>query len=212
MPVTRPIIRASPLDSISARREAAQAPAVGVADGAGERVGGIRGGRAGELQQPLHHVLHLFLAGVAVADHRLLHLQRGVFRDWQARVDRGADRRAARLAERERRRGIDVDEDFLDGDLLRPVFADHLAQVLEDRSQAPGKVCTAGFDAAARDVNNVRAVLFDDPEPGDAQTRVDAKYPQGWTGHCPALYVRLRGPQRGDMTNAQAAFDYVLQL
>ena len=41
---------------------------------AGERVGGIRGGVAGQREQALHHVLDLFFFCVAVADHRLFDL------------------------------------------------------------------------------------------------------------------------------------------
>jgi hypothetical protein len=64
-------------------------------------------------EQALHHRLHLLLGGVAVPDHRLLHLQRGVFRHRQPGEHRGADRGAARLAERERRLRVDVDEHLL---------------------------------------------------------------------------------------------------
>jgi len=111
------------------RRDGAQSlPAVRVANGAGERVGGVRRGRTREPEQPLHHFLHLFLFRVAVADHGLLHLERRVLCDRQSRIDRGADRRAARLAERERGGGIDVDEDFLQRDLLRAVLADDFSQ------------------------------------------------------------------------------------
>ena len=60
--------------------EAAQAlAAVGVADRARQRVGRIRAGAGVEQQQALDHVLHLFLVRLAVAHHRLLDLQRGVF-------------------------------------------------------------------------------------------------------------------------------------
>ena len=45
---------------------------------------------------------------------------------------------------------------------------------------ALGQPRAAGLDAAARDVGEGRAVFFDDTEPGDAQTRIDAEYPQGW--------------------------------
>src|SRR5215471_9156985 len=167
----------------SARGEPAQAPAVSVADRAGERVRRIRGRVAGELEQALDHMLHLLLARVTVADHRLLHLQRGVFGHGQPRVDRGADRGTARLAEGERGGGIGVDEDFLDRDLLRAVLLDHLAQVREYRSKSLGQARVARLDAAARDVGDGRAVLLDDSEPGDAQTRIDAKYPQRGAGH-----------------------------
>src|SRR5439155_511954 len=73
---------------------------------------GRRVARQGE--QAPHHVLHLLFSGVAVADHRLLDLERGVLRDREAGEHRGADGRAARLPERERRLRIGVDEHYLD--------------------------------------------------------------------------------------------------
>src|SRR5262245_22988190 len=177
----------APFHAKPARRERAQAPNVSVADRARERVGRIRGGSAREAEEPLHHVLNLILARVPVADHSLLYLERRVLRDRQPRVDRGADRRAARLAERQSRCGIDAEENLLEGDLLGPVLLDHFTQVLENRFQASRKIGGARLDAAACDIGEARAVFLDDPESGDAQTRVDAKYPQGRTSHCPAL-------------------------
>ena len=132
-------------------------------------------------------MLHLLFLCVTVADHGLLDLERGVLGDGQPRVHGGADRRAARLAERERRCGIDVDEDFLQRDLMRLMLRDDFAQILQDDFQAVRQPGVTGFDATAHDVGELAAVFLDDPEPGDAQTRVDAKNPQGWTGHCPAL-------------------------
>ena len=111
-----------------------------VANGARKRVGGVCGGRAGEPEEPLHHLLHLHLLRVTVADHGLLDLERGVLGDRQARVNGSADRSASRLAERERRGGIDVDEDFLQRDLLGAVLADDFSQSREDRLQAVGQI------------------------------------------------------------------------
>src|SRR3989442_9180596 len=174
----------------SPRGDAPQAlPAVRVADGAGERVRGICGRRAGKPEQPLHHFLHLFLFGVAVADHRLLDLERRVLGDRQTRVHRGADRRAARLPQGERRCRVDVDEDLLHRDLLRLMRFDHLAQTVKDILEALRQFSSAALDAAAGYIGEPRAVFFDDPEPGDAQTRVDAKYPERGTGHCRNIIV-----------------------
>ena len=83
--------------------------------------GEAEGGRKRQREEAPHHVLHLLLGGVAVADHRLLHLQRGVLGDRQPGDHRRADRGAARLAERERRLRVDVDEHLLHRDLERPV-------------------------------------------------------------------------------------------
>ena len=48
------------------------AAAVGVADGAGQRVGRVAGRAAVQAEQALHHVADLFLGGLAVAHHGLL--------------------------------------------------------------------------------------------------------------------------------------------
>ena len=87
---------------------------VRMADGAGERIRGIRSGRSRQLEQALDHLLDLSLVGLAVADHRLLDLQRRVFGHRQVPRHRTADHRAAGLAEQQRRFRIDVHEDDLD--------------------------------------------------------------------------------------------------
>ena len=122
----------------SAKR--AEPAAVRVADGAGERVGGVGRRIALEREEAFHHVLHLFFFGVALAHHRLLDLQRSVLGHGKAGEDRGADRGAARLAERERGLRIDVDEHLLDRDLAGRVRGDHLVQAFQDRLQARGEV------------------------------------------------------------------------
>jgi hypothetical protein len=152
-----------------------------MADGAGERIGGIGGGVAGQREQALHHVLDLLLGGVAIADHRLLHLQGGVLGHRQPGEHRGANRRAARLAERQGRLGIRVHEDLLHRHLHRSVRGDHFLQAFEDRLQACGKVAGAGLDAAARDIDEALAVVFDDAETRELQARVDAEDSQSTT-------------------------------
>src|SRR3981081_2449806 len=61
------------------RREAAGS--VGVADRQPEGVGGVRARQAGQGEQAHHHLLHLFLLSLAVANDGALHLQRGVLGD-----------------------------------------------------------------------------------------------------------------------------------
>ncbi len=120
-------------------------------------------------------MLHLLLRRVAVADDRLLYLQRGVLGHRQARDHRGADRRAARLAEEQRRLGIHVHENLLDRDLDRTMLRDHFAQPFEDGFQPRGEITIARFDATAGDVTQAPAVLLDHAEAGGLQARVDAE-------------------------------------
>src|SRR5687767_11178202 len=155
-----------------------EAAAMRMADGACEGVGRIRGRIARQREQALDHVLHLLLGGVAVADDRLLDLERGVLRYRQAGEHRGADGGAARLTERERRLRVRVDEYLLDRDLARPVSSDDFLQPLEDRLQARGEVAGTGLDAAARHVKEPGIAEIDDTESRRLQPGIDAENSQ----------------------------------
>ena len=109
-----------------------------VADGAGERVGCVRTGGGIEAEQPLHHLLYLGFVGLAVADHGLLHLQCRVFMHGRGAEDRGAEHGAARLPQEQGRLGVEVDEDFFDGDLGRVVGGDELLHAAKERGEPLG--------------------------------------------------------------------------
>ena len=137
-------------------------------------------GLPGEPQEPRHHLLHLLLARVPVPDDRLLDLERGVLGHRQLRRDGGADRRPARLAERERGRGVDVHEHLLERHLGGAVGRDHLGQRGEDDGDALGEALDPrGADAAARHVDEPRPFPVDDAETGGAESWIDAEDP-----HC----------------------------
>jgi len=92
---------------------------------------------------------------------------------------RGADRRAARLAEQQGGTGIDVDEDLLDRDLRRPVLGNDFGKALEYRLQAPVERGVGRPDAPARDVGELAAVSVDDAKTGNAQSRIYAQDSDG---------------------------------
>ena len=77
-------------------------------DRAGQRISRIGARGTGQFQQPLHHLLHLFLVGMAISDHGLFHLQGGVFGHRQVGKYCRANRRAACLAEQQRGLRVDV--------------------------------------------------------------------------------------------------------
>ena len=81
---------------------------VGVGDGDSERVGGVGAGDLHARQQPLDHGMDLRLLGAAGPDHRLLDQPGGIFADADPRLRGGEQDDAARLAELQRRAGIDV--------------------------------------------------------------------------------------------------------
>ena len=59
---------------------------MGMADGQAERIGGVLAGQAGQVEQARDHVLHLLLAGVAVADDAFFPFRDGL----DAVIDAGA--------------------------------------------------------------------------------------------------------------------------
>ena len=154
-------------------------PAVGMADGAGQRVGGIGGRGARQFEQADDHGLHLFLGSFTLPDHRLFDLQRSVFGHRQAGMHQCGDGGAARLSEQQGGLGIDVDENLFDGRLLRRVGGDDFADAGKQGGQTLGQtILFPRFDAAAGDVGKPGAGFLDDPVAGDAQAGVDAENAQ----------------------------------
>src|SRR6266567_633807 len=149
--------------------------AVGMADGASQRVGRVGRRRRRQREEPLHHLLHLALGRLAVADDRLLDLQRGVFGDRKIGEHRRADRRAARLTQKQRRAWIGVDEHLLDRDLRRTVLDDHAPEITDDYLQPFGQLADSVAHAAAGDVLELPAGRHDQPEPCYPQSRIDAE-------------------------------------
>src|SRR6266480_4537787 len=152
-----------------------------MADRASERVGSVGRRVARQGEQAPHHVLHLLFSGVAVPDHRLLDLQRGVLRDREAGEHRGTDGGAARLPERERRLRIGVDEHNLYRDLAGGVRRDDAVQPLENRLQPGRQVAGSRLDASACNVAQLRAARLDHAEAGDLQPGIDAEDSQSIT-------------------------------
>src|SRR5271154_2076024 len=152
-------LRYAPLEDPPAMHAVALAPqaletraAVGVTDRAGKRIGGIRGGCAGERKQPPHHFLHLLLGGLAVTHDRLLDLQRRVLGDGQVGEHGGGDCCAPSLAEQQRRLRVYVDEHFLDRDLGWAVLDDHTADIAQNNLQPLGQVAVSIAYAATGNV------------------------------------------------------------
>ena len=139
-----------------------------VAYRAGKRIGRVGLRHPGQLEQPHDHVLHLFLACMAIADNRLLDLQRRVFVEHEIVEHDRADRRAARLAEHQRRLRIDVDEHFFERDLIGPIFGDDLRQPIEQQAYPRSELAIATLDAAARDVMQALPGFFDYAKAGTA--------------------------------------------
>ena len=125
-----PIVRASSSPRFAAavpRATAAAARAgrmrVHVADGDGQRVGGVvRRRQRGQSEQQLHHLLHLVLLGAAVTDHGALDLGGRVFDDRHAGLHRGQHRHAARMTKLQRAADVHGVEQILDRDAVGPAL------------------------------------------------------------------------------------------
>ena len=130
--------------------------------------------------EALHHVLHLLLCRVSVADHRLLHLQGGVLGDRQAGQHCGADRGAARLPQRERGLRIGIHENFLHRDFARHVRGNHFLQAFQDGLQARGEVAGAGLRNRSR-CNEGEFRSLSITRIRHLQTRIDPRDPQSTT-------------------------------
>ncbi len=150
---------------------------MGMADGDTEGVGGMVGRRhLGERQQHLHHLLHLQLAGPAVADHGLLDAERRVIGRIDAALGAGEHDNAARLPHGQRRPQIDAAEELLDGGGARLVFindAQHALVYLPQPlvSRFPGR----GGNGAVRHQPRLVDAMFDDAPAGDRRAGVKPK-------------------------------------
>ena len=84
-------------------------------------------------------MLYLLFGGLTLADHGLLDLKRGVFKYGQIVHDQSSNRRTARLTEHQSRGRVDVDEDLLDGRLMRLIVADDFVDMADNYGDAFGK-------------------------------------------------------------------------
>ena len=175
---------------------------VGVAQRHRQRVGGVGLWRAVELEQAHHHGLHLLFAGVAVADHRLLDLQRGVFGNRQIGQHQRRQRRAARLAQQQGRGRVDVDEHLLDGGFGGLVQAGDFGNAVQNGADALGQ--RRAFwraDAARGHILAMLAVQIHHAKAGDARARVDAQHPAR-RAHAPAASARASSSRAGVPTSS----------
>ena len=151
-----------------------------VRDGDRQRIGGVGRFRLGLRQQDLQHHQDLVLVGMAGADHGLLHLVRGVFRDRDPEHRRRQHRDPARLPEFQRGDAVLVDKGLFDRGLRRLEIAEHGGKPLMDRQQAARQRQAVGrLHRAAADENQPVAVDLDHAPAGAAQARIDAKDADG---------------------------------
>src|SRR5260370_24321213 len=151
-----------------------------VRDGDRERVGGVGGFWFGLRQQNLQHHQNLVLVGVASADHGLLHLVRGVFRNRYPEHRRRQHCNTPRLAELQRGDAVPVNEGLFDCGFSGAEIAEHSGEALMDRQEAARQRQAFGrFHRTATDEHQPVAVDLDHAPAGAAQARIDAKNADG---------------------------------
>ena len=123
------------------------------------------------------HVLHLRLRGVTLPTAARLICNAVYSGNRERMVDAGEDGSAARLAEFERRVGVDGHEDFSIAITVGWVGADDLGNTVIDGLQAHGQAVLGDAHAAAGDIGQ-RAVTqnLNHAEAGDAGARIDAEH------------------------------------
>ena len=132
---------------------------MGMANRAGKRIGRVGAGAAAKLQQPPDHFLNLFFFCMALADHRLLDLQGGIFGHREIIQHGRANRGAARLAQHQRGLRIDIDEHLLHRDLIGAVLGDNFVEMIHDGLQAQRQLAVRCLDTSAADVGKLAARL-----------------------------------------------------
>src|SRR5690606_9762858 len=129
----------------------------------------------------LHHVLHLLFGGPAGAHDRLLDLQRRVLVDLEAAIGQGTHGRAARLAQKQGRGRVGIEEDLFHGRHRGTGFGGDFPDVIQNGLEAHCQAEIAGHhDGAASDIQQARAVRVDDAEARASKAGVDAQDPHQW--------------------------------
>ena len=149
---------------------------MGVGDGDGERVRGVRPDDLHAGQQARHHGMDLILRRIADADHGFLDQPRGIFADLHAGA-RGVEQdHAARLSQFQGRLRIDVDEHLLDRRAIGPMFEDEVGQGKIERQQPRcQRHRTIRLDLAIAQMREAVAVGGDQTPAGGAKAGVETK-------------------------------------
>lgn len=158
---------------------------VGVGDGDGQRVGGIRRGRRIEPAEGAHHDGDLGFAGGAASGDGGLYGLWGIFDEREAVPGDGEDRGAAGAAEGDgHEAALDIDG-LLDGGASGRVRGDDVGEGVVDGQEAGAEVHLAGVgdDAVGQGPQAPAAEDLDDTVAGAPEGWVDAEDNISGLGH-----------------------------
>lgn len=152
---------------------------MGVGNCDGEGVRGIGAGDGNARKQPGHHCVDLCLLGAAGPDDCLLDDARRIFADLYSGSCSAHEDNATCLPQLQRRLGVSVDEDFLDGRCSWSLVGDqHLELVCERREADRERFVAVGPDLAVGDMNEAITLRFDQTPASGAKARIEAENPQ----------------------------------
>src|SRR5690606_2665180 len=156
---------------------------MGMAQGNGQGIGGIRLWFSGQPQKRLHHVLHLGFIRSTSTHHRLFHLPGRILMDRQAAVGGTDDCSSPCLTELQGRVRIPRHKHLLNSELLRAIFANQHRETMENGLQPLRHWLFTYADAATVEVLKKPAFRTNKTVTGDSGAGV---YPQD-DCHPPAL-------------------------
>ena len=155
-----------------------------------QRVRGVVGtGNVFQFQKGSHHLLNLFFIGAAVSRQRLLDLHGRVFVQSAALFDASQKGHAARMGDRDARRDIFREKQFLQSDFFGRKTVDDLIHTLFENGEADGqrflfgRLHNAVIDGAAVAVS----VLVHYPVSHCGDPGIDTQY-----NHISSLYAPKR--------------------
>ena len=126
------------------------------------------------MEQPLGHILHLVLGGVAVAHQGLLDLHGLVGIDLQPSLPDGKQNHTPALGHTDAGGDILAEEQLFDGHHIGLCDPQQLYHIVIDDLQPPGKIRIGRCgDGTAAQQLKLPPVGFNEAEAGDAVARVD---------------------------------------
>lgn len=139
-------------------------------------IGSIRLGYFRQSQKGLEHLLNLPLFGTSLADHCLFDLQCRIFGHRQIGVDRGYNRCSASLAQLESTLDIGREKYVFNGNLIRLVLENNLAQAVKYPLQPSGEIVGAvGKNGTVVNMDKSVTGLVNDAVTGNPRAGVNAE-------------------------------------
>ena len=120
-------------------------------------------------------MLNLVLCRRTVADNRLLDLSRRIFEDFDIQLKRGTQSCRTGMTQLQGAARISMDENAFDGNDVRPVLRNDLADRLKDELESVRKFTLGALHRATRHVSRVVGFEVKHTEAGQPRPRVNSE-------------------------------------